>query len=129
MDGEMAFAMLNKLFPATIEHNERERFEALVERLRERRPEVYDEEAHYCLDWLITNALVARRYDHVPALAGKEIDLWNRVETQLAYHGQLSVLVEAMRLAWPQVRRSGAIVPWGIGVAMWGTPEGAMAKR
>jgi hypothetical protein len=121
MDGEMAFEMLNKLFPATVEHNERERFEALVERLRARRPEVYDEEAHYCLDWLITNALVARRYDRVPALAGemamlagKEIDLWNRVESQLAYHGLLSVLVEAMRLAWPQVRRSGDIVPWGI---------------
>ena len=46
MDGEMAFEMLNKLFPATVEHNERERFEALVERLRARRPEVYAQEAH-----------------------------------------------------------------------------------
>ncbi len=121
MDGEMAFEMLNTLFPATVEHNERARFAALVQRLRERRPEIYAEEAHYCLDWLMTNALVARCYDRVPALAGemaalagKEIDLWNRVESQLAYHGQLSVLVEAMRLAWPQVRRSGDIVPWGI---------------
>lgn len=121
MDGEMAFEMLNKLFHAAVEHNDRERFEALVERLRERRPEVYDEEAHYCLDWLITNALVAKRYDRVSALAGemaalagKEIDLWNRVESQLAYHGQLAVLVETMRLAWPKVRRSKDIVPWGI---------------
>ena len=46
-------------------------FEALVERLRARRPEVYDEEAHYCLDWLMPNALVARRYERVPALAGE----------------------------------------------------------
>src|SRR5207248_1254360 len=30
------------------------------------------------------------------------------------YHGQLAVLVAAMRLAWPQVRKSGDIVPWGI---------------
>jgi hypothetical protein len=121
MDGEMAFEMLNKLFHATIEHNDRERFEALVDSLRQQRPEVYDEQAHYCLDWLITNALVAGRDDRVPALAnemaelaGEDIDLWNRVESQLAYHGQLSVLVEAMRLAWPQVHRSKDIVPWGI---------------
>jgi hypothetical protein len=121
LDGEMAFEMLNKLFHAAIAHNDRERFGALVERLHARRPEVYDAEAHYCLDWLMTNALVAKRYDRVPALAGemavlagKEIDLWHRVESQLAYHGQLAVLVEAMRLAWPQVRRSGDIVSWGI---------------
>jgi hypothetical protein len=121
MDDEMAFEMLNTLFHATIEHNDRERFEALVQRLRERRPEIYDAEAHYCLDWLMTNALVAKHSDRVPALAremaalaGNEMDVWYRVETQLAYHGQLSVLVEAMRLAWPQVRRSPDIVSWGI---------------
>ena len=121
MDGEMAFEMLNKLFPATVEHDERERFEALVQCLRDRRPEIYDEEAHYCLDWLMTNALVAQRGDRAPALAremaalaGNEIDMWYRGETQLAYHGQLSVLVEAMRLAWPQARRSTDIVSWGI---------------
>jgi hypothetical protein len=121
MDGEMAFEMLSKLFHATVEHNERDRFEALVDSLRERQPKVYDQEAHHCLDWLISNALVAKRYGRVQALtnemaalAGKEIDLWNRVESQLAYHGQLFVLVEAMRIAWPKVRRSRAIVPWGI---------------
>src|SRR2546428_12625508 len=61
MDGEIAFEMLNKLFPATVDHNERERFQALVERLRARRPKGDDEEAHYCLDCLMTNALGVRR--------------------------------------------------------------------
>ena len=121
MDDAMAFEMLNKLFPATIAHNERERFAALVDRLRAQRPDLYAEEAHYCLDWLTTNALVGGHYEQVPALvndmaalAGKEIDQWHRVEAQLAYHGQLTVLVEGMRLAWPHVRGSQAIVPWGI---------------
>jgi len=121
MDGEMAFNMLNRLFGETVEHAERDRFDALVESLRERRPEVYAEEAHYCLDWRITNALATGRSEVVPALArelaplaGKEIDIFNRVESQLAYHGHLSTLVEAMRLAWPQVKSSGDIVPWGI---------------
>ena len=86
MDGEMAFDMLNQLFGETIRHGERERFDALVESLRDRRPEVYAGEAHYCLEWRITNALAAGRPEIIPALAralaplaGKEIDTFNRV--------------------------------------------------
>jgi len=121
MDGEMAFEMLSHLFPETVKHSERDRFDALVESLRERRPEVYAKEAHYCLDWQITNALVAGRDDRVPALArelaplaGKQIDSWNRTEEMLAYHSQLPALVEAARLAWPEVRSATDIVPWGV---------------
>jgi len=47
-------------------------------------------------------------------LAGKAIDVFNRVESQIAYHGHLSTLVEAMRRAWPEVRTSRDIVPWRI---------------
>jgi hypothetical protein len=47
-------------------------------------------------------------------LAAREIDIFNRVESQLAYHGHLSTLVEAMRLAWPDIKPSSEIVPWGI---------------
>ena len=43
--------------------DERNRFDALVESLREQRPQVYAEEAHYCLQWRLA------------FLAGKEIDL------------------------------------------------------
>ncbi len=32
----------------------------------------------------------------------------------LAYHGELSVLVEALRIAWPFVKSSDNVVPWGI---------------
>jgi hypothetical protein len=121
MDGEMAFEMLKLLFGETIEHGERDRFDALVASLRERRPEAYAEESHYFLSWQVTNAVAAGRGDAVrclalelAALAGKQIDVFNRVENQLAYHGHLSTLVEAMRIAWPQVKSSSNIVPWGI---------------
>ena len=43
--------------------DERNRFDALVESLREQRPQVYAEEAHYCLQWRLA------------LLVGKEIDL------------------------------------------------------
>lgn len=47
----------------TGKREERNRFDALVESLREQRPQVYAEEAHYCLQWRLA------------LLAGKEIDL------------------------------------------------------
>ena len=121
MDGEMAFEMLEQIFHETVEHRERDRFDALVESLRERRPEVYAEEAHYFLNWRIANALAAGRSEDVTTLmlelaplAGKAIDTFNRIESQLAYHGHLSTLVAAMRRAWPEVKSSSDIVPWGI---------------
>jgi hypothetical protein len=121
MDGEMAFEMLSQLFQQTLEHCERDRFDALVGSLAERLPKVYAGEAHYFLTWQITNALVAGRDDRVSTLvrqlaplAGNAIDIWNRTESMLAYHGQLSVLVEATPLAWAKVRRSKDVAPWGV---------------
>jgi hypothetical protein len=60
MDAELAFEMLNEIFRHTAECGERDRFDALVEELRNRRPEIYDENKAYLLRWRITNALAAR---------------------------------------------------------------------
>ncbi|MBT9149131.1 MAG: hypothetical protein DDT27_00553 [Dehalococcoidia bacterium] len=121
MDGEMAFDMLTIIYERSVERDERDRFDALVERLRERLPDVYDERSHYFLTWHIRNALATGQLEAVPALvhemamiAETEIDAFNNVIDMLAYHGQLSVLVQAMRLAWPSVKDSANIVPWGI---------------
>src|SRR5574341_916725 len=121
MDAEMAFEMLNQLFVQAAERNERDRYDSLVESLREQLPEVYAKEAHFLLENRILNALVMKRPELVDSLtrelaplAGVKIDTWNEVEKRLAYHGYLMTLVEAMRLAWPEVRASKDIVPWGI---------------
>src|SRR6266508_4152448 len=79
MDGEMAFEMLTTLFDQSLERDDRDRYDSLVESLREWLPEVYKKEAHYLLE-----------------------------------NGYLNTLVEAMRLAWPEVRSSDEIVSWGI---------------
>jgi hypothetical protein len=121
MDGEMAFEMLSGLFAQAAERNERDRYDLLIESLRERLPEVYKKEAHFLLENRILNALVMKRPEAVRTLAlelaelaGDHIDIWDLVESRLAYHGYLDTLVEAMRLAWPEVRASNEIVPWGI---------------
>jgi hypothetical protein len=121
MDGEMAYETLCRIFSEAVEHDERDRFDALVESLREHLPEVYEKEAGYFLDWRILNALVMKRPELVDSLARefarvahKEIDKWSQVEARLAYHGYLTTLVEAMRLAWPRVRKSGKILDWAM---------------
>lgn len=121
MDEEMSFDMLNEIFCASAKRGDRERFNALLERLRERLPDIYAKDKAYFLKWRITNELVAGRSENIPnlmremaPLAGKDIDVLNHVEQRVAYHGYLTPLVEAMRIAWPDVESSSDIVPWGI---------------
>jgi hypothetical protein len=121
MDAEAAFEMLSGIFRAAAEHRDRDRFDALVRSLGECRPDIYAAEKRYFLKWRITNALVAGRHEDVTTLAlelaplaGENIDIFNRVEERIASHGHLTALVGAMRLAWPGVKSSTKIVPWGI---------------
>lgn len=117
MDGEMAFEFLNPIYYESVERNERDRFEALAEALRERLPDVYAAEAGFILGWRITNALADGRFEDIPALANemaqtaeKNIDAFFNLMDQLAYHNQLAALIEATRLAWPQVKNSTQIL-------------------
>ena len=121
MDDEMAFEMLNTLYSQALEQDQRDRFDCLVVTLQTRLPEVYASRSHYYLHWRILNALVMGRFDAVPSLvrdlattAKHDIDILNNVIDALAYHGQLSLIVDAMHLAWPWVQEPGNVVPWGI---------------
>ena len=119
MDGEMAFTMLNELFYEAVERDERDRYDAWVEHLRDTVPDVYEEEAAFLLENRITNAIAMRRHERIhahtlelAALAEKKFDAWHRAESQLAYHGDLHTLIAAMRLVWLNVRNSDDILPW-----------------
>lgn len=121
MDGEMAFHMLSEIFSGALEKEERTRFDGLIKALGESLPEVFAEGASYFLDWQLVNALATGQFERIPGIMGKlaplgadHIDTFNNVLDRLAYHGQLSVLVESMRTAWPKVEESSDILPWGI---------------
>src|SRR5882672_4708638 len=101
-----------------IKYDERDRFDALTESLRERDPRVYQENSNYILDWRIINALVSGRPDLAAALIRKlapithrAFETWNQVRERMAYYGQLPAIVEAMRLSWPSIRDSREIKP------------------
>jgi hypothetical protein len=121
MDEEMAFEMLNEIYHKAAEFHQYHRYDALVEQLRERLPKVYHENAPYYLENCISNAVITGRFDRIPVLmdeltllAHKDIDIFNKVVDQLTYYGQLSVLVQAFETAWPRVKKSPHIVPWGV---------------
>lgn len=120
-DEAVAFEMLDVIYQNAIERDERDRFDALLLELRQQQPEVYAEDAHYYLDWLITHAIAAGRFEAIPPLArelaghaGHDIDTFNNVIDMLAYHGQLATIVDMLRIAWPLVEKSRNVVPWAI---------------
>ena len=76
---------------------------------------------HFYLAHCVRDALADNRLEAVApftrdlaARAEVDIDTFNRTVDALAYHGQLGVLVEAFRIAWPDVKSSSNIVPWGV---------------
>jgi len=119
MDNEMAIEMLARIYESAIQKGECARLDALVCALRERRPEVYQQSAHHYLEWEIAGALADGRLDALPARAtelakrsGRDLDIVEHAMDQLAYHGQVAVLVEMTRAAWPEVQASGDLVSW-----------------
>ena len=121
MTDELAFEMLSLLHADAVNSSNRTRFAECVDALRQRRPEVYEESSAYYLHWSLLDALAENREEVIASLArelaeraGRDIDTFNRAGEELAYHGQLSALVEALRIAWPDVKSSDKVVPWGI---------------
>jgi hypothetical protein len=113
--------MLNTIHTDAVKSGSRTCFAECASVLRERRPEVFEEDAHFYLSWCLQDALAENRQEVVSSLArelaayaGRDIDTFNRTAYILGYHGHLSVLVEALRIAWPLVKSSDNVVPWGV---------------
>lgn len=117
----MGFEMLDAIFHGALERGDAEGFELLVRALEERAPEVFRESAPYHLSSLIDLRVACGRLDELgplaremAAYAGDAIDMFSYTLDSLAYHCDLSTLVETMRIAWPGVRDAGDILPWGV---------------
>jgi hypothetical protein len=118
---ELAYAMLERLHQDAVKSGNRTRFADCVEALRARQPKAFADGGKYFLCWCLRDALAEDRRAVIPMLArqlagcaGEDIDVVNRSLSELAYHGHLPVLVEACRIAWPFVKSSKNVVPWGV---------------
>ena len=121
MSGDLALDMAHKLFDDCFEHGERGRFDQLMAMLKQKRPADYAKDAVAYLSMQINNALVAGGTESLGVLVHElgvvgetHIDRFNFTLSQLAYHGRLDLLLDARRTAWPHIRESKNVVPWGI---------------
>ena len=120
VDGEAAFEMLVDLHGQTAVAGEHNKFDALVDLLRQQAPDAYDHEAHFFLGWQIQNGLETGNRAVVPALFNQlayradKIDEYIREMNRLAYYGELETLVSGNRIAWPIIEDSSNIMGWAI---------------
>ncbi|RME44529.1 MAG: plasmid pRiA4b ORF-3 family protein [Chloroflexi bacterium] len=123
LDAEDAFEWLNHIRDALGQDDPqaRARFGALMDQLRQQAPEAYADAIPYFIDNLIGDAIADGHWEDIPNLlvpfveapdAHAELFYW--VIDQLLYHGQMEVLRDAMRSAWPRVRDSEKLFDWAI---------------
>src|SRR6266545_2690902 len=115
LDAELAFEMIC----AIRDNHDRATFAEALDTLREQRPELYERDAPYYLDWRIADALAIGDLSHLADLAaalaetaGKDLDTFYIAIDRLAYHGQLALVAQMMAQAWPHVGESQDQVPW-----------------
>lgn len=113
--------MLEVIRRGAAQHDDWDGFEILIRAFQERLPDAFAESAACCISWLIDGRVARGRFDDVAPLAreiatyaGDHIDIFNLTLDSLAYHCDLSTLVEMMRIGWPGVRDSSEILPRGV---------------
>ena len=123
MSDQLAFDMLETIYLKGLKLGDQGRrgFNEVADALTAQAPEAYESHGHYFLKWQIANALAMGQMEQVQecftkmvAFASTSVDEFNHVIDQLAYHGQLSILLPGMLAACPAVKASDNIVPWGI---------------
>jgi hypothetical protein len=115
LDAELAFEMVC----AIRDNHDRAIFAEALDMLREQRPELYERDAPYYLDWRIGDALATGDLAALPELgaalaatAGQDLDTFYIALDRLAYHGQLALASRMMAQAWPHVGEGQDLVPW-----------------
>jgi len=123
LDAEMAFEMLSTIYDEAVERGEWERFESLLLELRNKAPEVYDQDSGFYTLRRLEKAVNLRDSEAVAELIMefgraplKDADMFFKAIDILMYHGYSKALVEAMTVAWPEIRDNyeGVLVPWAV---------------
>jgi len=120
-DGDLAADMLLPLSDSASAHGQRDLFDGLLDLLQQQRPDLYDQDRVTYLSLRITNSLATGRSEalaqevrELAAVGVKGPDQFHHTLSELAYHGQAERLLEARRIAWPQIRDSDELLPWAV---------------
>jgi hypothetical protein len=93
----------------------------LLEELRQGAPDVFRQSAGYYHEELVRDAIADDRWGAVPQLLAPfteelraNIELFARVIDELAYHGQVQILIQVMTRAWSELAESDWILPGAV---------------
>ncbi|OQX65151.1 MAG: hypothetical protein B5M51_01540 [Anaerolinea sp. 4484_236] len=117
LDAEYAFEFLTTIksdFDAKTKDG-RSGYAALLNKLRDEKPDVFEHDSHYYNQDLITFAILEERWDDIPELlnpftSGEHLDAFYMVISQLKYHGCTKIVLDAMEAAYPGIQASGEYV-------------------
>jgi len=122
LDDEYAFEMLETIH-GQLDNTPAGRalYAELVGQLQDKAPELYKQSAGYYNTYLIKDAIENQHWEALPVLLvpyveepERSIETFIQVQEQLRYHGQLSLLIQVMQDAWPQLSQSSEVLPWAI---------------
>jgi len=113
LDAEYAFEFLTTIksdFDAKTKDG-RSGYAALLNKLRDEKPDVFEHDSHYYNQDLITFAILEERWDDIPELlnpftSGEHLDAFYTVISQLKYHGCTKIVLDAMEAAYPGIQAS-----------------------
>ena len=107
VDGDVALDFFADVHGECVRQGELARYAALVADFRRRAPQVYEEISPFLLCQLISDALAAGDVERTRSLARemavegeKDGDVFFRTLAELCLHGQMSVLLQMMPIAW-----------------------------
>lgn len=109
LDAEDAFELSEQIRKSLLSGSQaggRRRYAELLDRLRDRAPELYEHEAAYFTCNLIEDALAEERWEVLPGLLADMVSypdlevFYDHVPDALMYHGQVGVLRQSMEELW-----------------------------
>ncbi len=114
-----ASEMLNLIFEDAVEAEARERYDALIEKVRQVAPNIYAFDALSHVTNRITNALVLAREENLAelvkehaAFAAEDPMLFATTLLQLRYYGRIDLLRAALEEAWPLFNNASELEDW-----------------
>lgn len=118
LNDQLTYDALNMIYEDTAERHERHRFDALVTALKTRRPELYEENCLFYLDWGITNALISGNTEAAATMAialaeraEEDVEVLSWALDRMAYRGEHAVMLKTLHAAWPVLKGSSFVDP------------------
>lgn len=114
-NNEFAFEFMS----AIRDHNSRESFAEALAALRQERPDLYEADKQYYLDWELGDALVsrdsaalARLSDELIEVAGYALDSFNDSLRKISYSGETALVASMMQRAIPLLGEDQELFDW-----------------